>query len=87
MLAAVSKLLLLPIVGLLRLYQLVLSPWLGSNCRYQPTCSQYAIEAFRNHGIVKGGSLAARRIGRCHPWGTSGYDPVPENPSQERDTD
>lgn len=88
MLAAVGKLLALPIIGTLRLYQLAISPWLGSNCRYQPTCSQYAIEAFRKHGVAKGGSLAVRRIGRCHPWGASGYDPVPEKKmSQERDTD
>ncbi len=62
---------------LVRGYQVVLSPWLGSNCRYQPTCSAYALEALQRHGALKGGWLALRRIGRCHPWGRSGYDPVP----------
>ena len=74
---AVSRLLAKPLIGLVRLYRLVLSPWLGSNCRYQPTCSSYAIEALQVHGIMRGTWLAAKRIGRCHPWGGSGYDPVP----------
>lgn len=62
---------------LIRFYQLALSPWLAPRCRFQPTCSSYAIEAVKKHGAFKGGWLAARRIGRCHPWGGSGYDPVP----------
>jgi putative membrane protein insertion efficiency factor len=66
-----------PFIGLVRLYQLTLSPWLGMNCRFQPTCSAYAIEALGTHGVIKGGWLALRRIARCHPWGGSGYDPVP----------
>lgn len=64
-------------IFLIRGYQLLLSPWLGNNCRYQPTCSQYAIEAVRDHGVVRGLWLASRRIGRCHPWGGHGHDPVP----------
>lgn len=68
-----------PFIGLVRLYQLTLSPWLGMNCRFQPTCSVYAIEALETHGVIKGGWLAIRRIARCHPWGGSGYDPVPGN--------
>ena len=60
-----------------RAYRLILSPWVGHNCRYQPTCSTYALEALDRHGALKGAWLAARRIGRCHPWGSSGYDPVP----------
>lgn len=60
-----------------RAYRLVLSPWLGHSCRYQPTCSAYALEALEIHGAVKGGWLAARRIARCHPWGGSGIDNVP----------
>ena len=65
------------LLGLIRFYQYALSPMLPPRCRYQPTCSQYAIEAVRKSGALKGGWLAAKRIGRCHPWGGSGYDPVP----------
>lgn len=64
--------------GLIRGYQLFLSPILPASCRYQPTCSQYALEAVERFGALKGGWLALRRIGRCHPWGGFGYDPVPE---------
>jgi putative membrane protein insertion efficiency factor len=60
-----------------RAYRLIGSPWVGHNCRYQPTCSAYALEALEKHGALKGTWLALRRIGRCHPWGDSGYDPVP----------
>lgn len=58
-------------------YRMVLSPWLGTNCRYQPTCSSYALEALEKHGAIRGGWLAMRRIMRCRPGGGSGYDPVP----------
>ncbi len=61
-----------------RAYRLVFSPWLGQNCRFQPTCSAYALEALNKHGGIKGGWLAIRRIGRCHPWGSSGIDNVPD---------
>ncbi|SFL14145.1 hypothetical protein SAMN04488036_105281 [Shimia haliotis] len=60
-----------------RAYRLLFSPWVGFNCRYQPTCSAYALEALENHGAIKGSWLTLRRIGRCHPLGGSGYDPVP----------
>ena len=60
-----------------RAYRLVLSPYVGNGCRYQPTCSVYALDALERHGALKGGWLALRRIGRCHPWGGYGYDPVP----------
>lgn len=63
---------------LVRAYQWVLSPLLPPSCRHTPTCSQYAVEALTRWGFLKGGWLALRRIARCHPWGTSGYDPVPE---------
>ena len=66
-----------PLIQLVRLYRLVISPWFGANCRFDPTCSAYAIEALQTHGILKGTWLAAKRIGRCHPWGGSGHDPVP----------
>ena len=61
----------------IRLYQLVLSPLLGQNCRFTPSCSAYAIGAIEAHGAGRGIVLALRRILRCHPWGGSGYDPVP----------
>ncbi|MEO8463848.1 MAG: membrane protein insertion efficiency factor YidD [Gammaproteobacteria bacterium] len=65
------------LIGSIRLYQLVLSPWLGRVCRYEPTCSVYAAEAIQTFGARRGAWLAAKRIGRCHPWGGAGYDPVP----------
>ena len=66
-----------------RAYRLIFSPWVGRNCRYQPTCSAYALEALEKHGAIKGTLLAAKRIGRCHPLGGSGFDPVPERNSDE----
>jgi putative membrane protein insertion efficiency factor len=65
------------VVLALRGYQLVVSPWLGPACRFEPTCSRYAVAAIERHGLVKGCYLALRRIGRCHPLGGCGYDPVP----------
>ena len=62
---------------LVRLYQVLISPYLGANCRYQPTCSRYMQEALQKHGLIKGLRLGLKRIGRCHPWGGHGYDPVP----------
>lgn len=66
-----------PVLLLLRGYRYTLSPLLGVNCRYEPSCSAYAIEALERHGLLAGLRLAAARISRCHPWGGSGYDPVP----------
>ena len=62
---------------LIRAYQVGVSPWLGPACRFEPSCSRYAVEAIERHGVGRGGWLAARRVGRCHPLGDSGYDPVP----------
>ncbi|MBM4007423.1 MAG: membrane protein insertion efficiency factor YidD [Planctomycetes bacterium] len=62
---------------LVRGYQIVLSPLLGGRCRFAPSCSHYAIEAFERHGALRGLWLTIRRVGRCHPWGGSGVDPVP----------
>ena len=71
-----------------RAYRLVASPWVGHACRFQPTCSAYALDALSRHGGLRGGWLAARRIGRCHPWGGAGYDPVPRaDPDHERQSD
>jgi hypothetical protein len=66
-------------IGLIRGYQAALSPWLGTNCRYLPTCSGYVIEAVTRFGVLRGGWLGLRRIGRCHPWAAAGADPVPRN--------
>jgi uncharacterized protein len=65
------------LLGLIRLYQLTLSPWIGRACRYEPTCSAYAAEALTRFGVRRGVWLTVKRLGRCHPWGGSGYDPVP----------
>ncbi len=71
------KFFVLIIVKIIRLYQLIISPLLGSNCRYSPTCSTYSIESLKKHGLMKGGRLSIKRILSCHPFGKSGYDPVP----------
>ncbi|MGC2521669.1 MAG: membrane protein insertion efficiency factor YidD [Stellaceae bacterium] len=63
--------------GVVRAYQLLISPLLPPSCRYLPSCSDYAIDAVACHGVLRGGGLALRRLARCHPWGGSGYDPVP----------
>ena len=64
-------------IGMLRIYQWVVSPILGPACRFEPSCSGYMLEAIMRHGLVRGAWLGVRRIGRCHPLGESGYDPVP----------
>jgi uncharacterized protein len=68
-----TKLLIFPV----KIYQMVISPWLPASCRHIPTCSNYAIEALKLHGPLKGSWFALYRILRCNPWGTSGFDPVP----------
>lgn len=65
------------LVGLVRLYRLLLSPLLGPSCRFAPSCSAYAVDALLAHGALKGSWLALRRVARCHPWGGHGHDPVP----------
>ena len=65
------------LLGLIRLYQLTLSPWVGGQCRFTPTCSVYANEAIRRHGAWRGSGLAIRRLLRCHPFCEGGHDPVP----------
>lgn len=66
------------LIALVKAYRLILSPWLGSSCRFEPTCSRYAIEALAKHGAAGGSYLTLKRIGRCHPWCAGGHDPVPD---------
>ena len=67
----------------IRFYQKVISPILGPTCRYQPTCSHYMVGAILQWGIIRGTWMGIKRISRCHPWGSTGYDPVPTNPKME----
>ncbi|NNK83424.1 MAG: membrane protein insertion efficiency factor YidD [Flavobacteriaceae bacterium] len=73
-----KKVLIIPFVFLVRVYQTIISPLTPATCRYAPTCSHYTIEALKKHGLYHGGKLAIKRICSCHPWGGSGYDPVPD---------
>ena len=65
------------LISLIKGYQLLISPLIGANCRFYPTCSCYAIQALDRHGVIKGGFLGVRRIAKCHPFNAGGYDPVP----------
>ncbi|WP_024770789.1 MULTISPECIES: membrane protein insertion efficiency factor YidD [Aquimarina] len=73
-----KQILIFPFVVLVKLYQNLISPLTPATCRYQPTCSHYTLEALQKHGLFKGGMLSIKRIFSCHPWGGSGYDPVPD---------
>lgn len=75
--ATLRKVLIFPFVVLIRFYQVCISPYKPPTCRFTPTCSEYALQAFRKWGPFKGLYLTVRRLLRCHPWGGSGYDPVP----------
>lgn len=68
------------VVAIIRAYQYLISPLLGPRCRFYPSCSQYAVEAIRGHGLVRGGYLSLYRLSRCHPWHPGGLDPVPPVP-------
>lgn len=68
------------LIGLVKFYRLMLSPWLGSACRFEPTCSAYALQALESHGAAVGAYLSTRRLLRCHPWCAGGCDPVPASP-------
>ncbi|MFD1614800.1 membrane protein insertion efficiency factor YidD [Gelatiniphilus marinus] len=72
-----KKLLIAPFLFLIAIYQMFISPLTPATCRFNPTCSQYGKEALKKHGVFKGGWLTIKRIFKCHPWGDSGYDPVP----------
>ncbi|OQY75491.1 MAG: membrane protein insertion efficiency factor YidD [Ignavibacteriales bacterium UTCHB2] len=77
MLKKIFQILAVPFILLIKIYQLFVSPLFPSSCRYTPTCSHYTAEALKKYGLFKGGWLGIKRILRCHPWGGSGYDPVP----------
>ena len=68
------------LITLVKGYRLLLSPWLGSACRFEPTCSQYSLQALQQHGAAAGSYLTLRRLVRCHPWCDGGHDPVPQEP-------
>ena len=72
-----NKIVTFPLILLIRGYKLIISPMLGSNCRFMPTSSEYAMESFKTYGLIKGTYLTIKRIGKCHPWGSHGYDPIP----------
>ncbi|RCU45412.1 MULTISPECIES: membrane protein insertion efficiency factor YidD [Corallincola] len=71
------------LILLIRGYQIIISPLLGPRCRFYPSCSEYAIQAIKAHGLIKGGRLALRRISRCHPGNPGGHDPVPPPPNKK----
>ncbi|MEC4050753.1 membrane protein insertion efficiency factor YidD [Flavobacterium sp. SUN046] len=73
-----KKILISPLVFLIRFYQEAISPFTPAACRFEPTCSSYFLEALKIHGLLKGSYLGIKRILSCHPWGKSGYDPVPK---------
>jgi len=76
-LAAIGRLPQTLLIGLVKGYRLLLSPWLGSACRFEPTCSAYSLQALQQHGAAAGSYLTLRRLVRCHPWCEGGHDPVP----------
>ena len=73
-----KKILIAPFLFIIKVYQIFISPFTPATCRYQPTCSHYTKEALQVHGLIKGGALAIKRVFSCHPWGGSGFDPVPK---------
>ncbi|RMF60218.1 MAG: membrane protein insertion efficiency factor YidD [Calditrichaeota bacterium] len=75
------------IIGIIKLYQYLISPLFPPSCRFYPTCSQYSVEAITEHGVMKGGWLSIKRILKCHPFHPGGFDPVPTNLKKELDKD
>ena len=73
-----KEIIIFPFVFLIKIYQFLISPIIGKNCRFNPTCSNYALEALKKHGLILGIYYSIIRISRCHPWGGSGHDPVPK---------
>jgi putative membrane protein insertion efficiency factor len=80
-----SKIIIYPFLLLIRFYQIAISPFTPSACRFEPTCSHYAIDALKTHGLFYGIFLAIKRILSCHPWGKTGYDPVPKKKATAKD--
>jgi putative membrane protein insertion efficiency factor len=74
---AIIKTITFPVIVVIKIYQIAVSPFFRSSCRYTPTCSHYTLEALKKYGLFKGGWLGIKRISKCHPWGGSGHDPVP----------
>ena len=72
------KLIIYPIIVMIKFYQFFISPIIGQNCRYLPTCSEYSIQSLKEYGIIKGLAMSLKRVSKCHPWGNHGYDPVPK---------
>tara|TARA_B100000214_G_C23868046_1_gene581236 strand:- start:268 stop:510 length:243 start_codon:yes stop_codon:yes gene_type:complete len=73
----INRIIVLPLILIIKTYQLFISPIIGQNCRYLPTCSEYTVECLKKFGTIKGIYLSFKRISKCHPWGSHGYDPVP----------
>ena len=73
-----NKIFIYPLIFIIKIYQLIFSPLIGKNCRYLPTCSEYAIESFKSYGLFRGFFYVIRRISKCHPFGNHGFDPVPK---------
>ena len=75
----INKLILYPLIIIIKFYQFAISPILGQNCRYLPTCSEYTLKSLQQFGVIKGLALSLKRVSKCHPWGGHGYDPIPKN--------
>ena len=74
----INKILSYPLIIIIKFYQLFISPMLGQNCRYLPTCSEYTIQSIEKFGLIKGFYISLKRVSKCHPWGSQGYDPIPK---------
>ena len=80
----INRIVIFPIILFIKFYQLFLSPIIGQNCRYLPTCSEYTVGCLKQFGLIKGFLLSMKRISKCHPWGNHGYDPIPDNVEEKQ---